>query len=134
MARQNVIVFSPRQWGELASHGNVDILIYDDSPEPLEIIPFTQLSKPPSYYKNYRLTLVDIATRRQTASSQRLREIRTASGLTITAFAKQLGVSFQSVSRWEKGILKPSHLASEKIKRFEKLQNIIFADKDNTEE
>lgn len=46
-----------------------------------------------------------------------IKEIRERLHLTQEALAHLLGVSFQTVNRWERGIFKPSHLALEKIKQ-----------------
>jgi len=42
-------------------------------------------------------------------------ELRLAANLTQEQLATQLGVTFSSVSRWERGLSKPSPLAMQKI-------------------
>lgn len=43
-------------------------------------------------------------------------ELRRKLGLSQQAFATKLGVGIMTVSRWERGICQPSHMAIEKIK------------------
>ncbi len=45
----------------------------------------------------------------------RIRELRGQMGLTQSAFAQRLGVSFASVNRWENGQSQPNRLAWERI-------------------
>lgn len=47
--------------------------------------------------------------------AQFVRELRILAGLTQEQFAAQLGVTFSSVSRWERGRGIPSPLAMQKI-------------------
>lgn len=49
-------------------------------------------------------------------SPHELKEIRNKLGLTQEALARLIGVSFQTVNRWERGLFKPSPLAVEKLK------------------
>lgn len=42
-------------------------------------------------------------------------ELRLAANLTQEQLAAQLGVTFSSVSRWERGLSKPSPLAMQKV-------------------
>jgi putative transcriptional regulator len=44
-----------------------------------------------------------------------IRQLREALGLTQEEFARELGVSFSTVSRWETGRGRPSHLAIHRI-------------------
>ena len=48
-----------------------------------------------------------------------VKEIREKLGLTQEKFASRLGISFVTVSRWEKGKSSPSPLAQEKLNRLE---------------
>jgi putative transcriptional regulator len=50
-------------------------------------------------------------------NSMEIKEIRDRLGLSQEALAHVLGVSFQTINRWERGIFKPSNLAVEKIKQ-----------------
>jgi len=47
---------------------------------------------------------------------EELKKIRLALALSQEAFAHLIGVSFQTINRWENGAFKPSRLAIEKIK------------------
>jgi DNA-binding transcriptional regulator YiaG len=47
--------------------------------------------------------------------SQLVREMRGRIGISQEKFAAKIGVSFPTVSRWEKGRAKPSPLAMQKI-------------------
>jgi len=49
-----------------------------------------------------------------------IKDIREKLGLSQEALAHLLGVSFQTINRWEKGTFKPSPLALEKLKSLEK--------------
>ena len=44
-----------------------------------------------------------------------VKDIREKLGMTQQRFAEYLGVSFQTVNRWETGDFKPSALATEKL-------------------
>ena len=46
-----------------------------------------------------------------------IKEIRERLHLTQEALAHLLGVSFQTINRWERGLFKPSKLALDKIKQ-----------------
>jgi DNA-binding transcriptional regulator YiaG len=52
-------------------------------------------------------------------NSIEIKEIRKKLGLSQEALAHVLGVSFQTINRWESGAFKPSRLALEKIKQLE---------------
>lgn len=52
-------------------------------------------------------------------NSMEIKEIRDKLGLTQEALAHILGVSFQTINRWERGLYKPSPLALEKLKQLE---------------
>lgn len=56
-------------------------------------------------------------------SATDIKEIREKLGLTQEALAHLLGVSFQTINRWERGLFKPSKLALEKIKQLEEKTN-----------
>ena len=58
--------------------------------------------------------------------SKKIKELRTALGLTQEQFAAKVGVTFTTVNRWENNKAKPSPLASQKI---EKLQNELKQNK-----
>lgn len=46
-----------------------------------------------------------------------IKELRARLGLTQESIAHQLGVSYQTVNRWENGLTKPSNMAIEKLKK-----------------
>lgn len=46
-----------------------------------------------------------------------IKEIRLKLGLSQEALAHKIGVTFQTINRWERGLHKPSSLALEKIKK-----------------
>lgn len=48
-------------------------------------------------------------------ASNLIRDLRLLSGLTQEQFAAELSVTHSSVSRWERGISKPSPLAMQKV-------------------
>lgn len=50
-----------------------------------------------------------------------VRAIRKRLGLNQQEFATALGVTFASVSRWELGKVRPSHLALDRIERIARL-------------
>ncbi|MFB2834102.1 helix-turn-helix domain-containing protein [Floridanema evergladense] len=51
------------------------------------------------------------------AISELIRELRRRLGLSQEKLAAKLGISFQTVNRWEKGRAKPSPLAMQSIKQ-----------------
>jgi DNA-binding transcriptional regulator YiaG len=51
--------------------------------------------------------------------SHRIRSLRQALKLTQEEFARELGVSFATVSRWENGHGKPSPLAQRQLEKVE---------------
>ena len=51
---------------------------------------------------------------------KKIKELRTALGLTQEQFAAKVGVTFTTVNRWENNKAKPSPLA---LQRIEELQN-----------
>ncbi|MDX2100843.1 MAG: helix-turn-helix transcriptional regulator [Leptolyngbyaceae cyanobacterium bins.59] len=53
----------------------------------------------------------------QPAIGQFIRELRQAIGLTQKEFGNRLGVSGETVSRWEKGRMQPSSLALKQLER-----------------
>lgn len=57
-------------------------------------------------------------------NSIEIKEIRKRLGLTQEALAHVLGVSFQTINRWERGLFKPSKLALEKIKQLEDKEKV----------
>lgn len=53
---------------------------------------------------------------------EQIKKIRLELKLSQEAFSKKLGVSFQSVNRWERGICRPSGLALEKLQKISKIK------------
>lgn len=51
------------------------------------------------------------------ASPELIRELRRRLGLSQEKLAAKLGISFQTVNRWEKGHAKPSSLAMQRIEQ-----------------
>ena len=49
-----------------------------------------------------------------------VKAIRDSYGMTQEDFAHFVGVSFQTVNKWENGHSKPSKLATEKLKKLER--------------
>lgn len=60
--------------------------------------------------------------------SHRIRSLRETLGLTQEEFARELGVSFTTVSRWENGHGKPSRLAQRQIQDLLIRYNVHAAD------
>lgn len=60
------------------------------------------------------------------AYSEEIRKIRQKCFLSQEAFARELGVSFSSINRWEGGKSKPNVSAMKKIMDFCKLHNLDF--------
>lgn len=58
--------------------------------------------------------------------SEGIRYIRKVSFLSQESFAKELGVSFSTVNRWEKGKSKPNYAAMKKINMFCHKNSIKF--------
>lgn len=52
-------------------------------------------------------------------SPTKIKALRKKLEISQEMFAHRIGVSFQSVNRWERGLSKPSRLALEKIKSLE---------------
>lgn len=46
-----------------------------------------------------------------------IKQIRLRLGLSQEALAHKIGVTFQTINRWERGLNKPSPLALEKIRK-----------------
>ena len=55
-----------------------------------------------------------------------IRTIRQKCFLSQEAFAKELGVSFATVNRWESGKTKPTYRTMRLIDDFRKKNNIVF--------
>lgn len=55
---------------------------------------------------------------RQVNTSEKLKDIRRKSLMNQSSFAKELGVSFSTVNRWENGKAIPSYQALNKIKEY----------------
>ncbi len=51
------------------------------------------------------------------SNQEKLRAIRKRKGWSQERLARELGVSFQTIHRWETGKFEPSQLAQEKIDR-----------------
>lgn len=49
-----------------------------------------------------------------------IKEIRQKLGMSQEGLAKLIGVSFQTINRWERGVHEPSPLALEKIRALQK--------------
>ena len=62
--------------------------------------------------------------------SQAIFHLRESLGLTQMAFAKELGVSFTSVNRWENEVQKPSSLAVKMLKAYCKERGLAFVYKE----
>ena len=58
--------------------------------------------------------------------SEELKSIRQKSFLSQEAFARELGVSFSSVNRWEGGRAKPNLVAMKNIKAFCERNSVDF--------
>ena len=58
--------------------------------------------------------------------SEELKNIRQKSFLSQEAFARELGVSFSSVNRWEGGRAKPNLVAMKNIKAFCERNSVDF--------
>ena len=54
-ARNNVIFFGPLQAETIAQISNLQVLVFDDTKEPLAIIPGNELTNKPRLWQNYRL-------------------------------------------------------------------------------
>ena len=50
--------------------------------------------------------------------SEGIKHIRKVTYLSQESFAKEIGVSFSTVNRWERGKSKPNYVAMKKIKAF----------------
>jgi putative transcriptional regulator len=50
-----------------------------------------------------------------------IKEIRNALGISQAEFARRVGVDVGTVSRWERGEVRPSQLAQQKIDELEKV-------------
>jgi putative transcriptional regulator len=50
-----------------------------------------------------------------------IKEFRMKNNLTQEQLAQKVGVSWVTISRWERGLVKPSSLAAEKLKKLEVL-------------
>lgn len=49
-----------------------------------------------------------------------IRRLRHNAGLTQERFARELGISFATVNRWENGRSAPSQLAQQRLRQFRK--------------
>jgi len=59
--RNGTILFTDAQWMSLQKHSRVKVVVFNDGSEPLDIVDFAELPTPPSYWKNYRLILVNLS-------------------------------------------------------------------------
>lgn len=55
-----------------------------------------------------------------------IRNLRKAALLSQESFAKELGVSFSTVNRWEMGKSRPSYAALKKLKNFSEKHGLTF--------
>lgn len=55
-----------------------------------------------------------------------IRNLRKAVLLSQESFAKELGVSFSTVNRWEMGKSRPSYVALKKLKNFSEKHGLTF--------
>jgi len=62
--------------------------------------------------------------------SQKIETVRITLNLSQERLAKELGVSFATVNRWEKGHSEPSYLAQEKFEEFCKEKNIELGEQE----
>ena len=53
-------------------------------------------------------------------TSQEIKELRLKLNLTQEGLSKLLGISFQTINRWERDTFKPSPLAIQKLKKLAK--------------
>jgi DNA-binding XRE family transcriptional regulator len=120
LVRQNTITFSSRQWGELQTHPDVTILIFNREGELESIVKFKDLTQPPSYWNKYRLVMVDLVKARYMAEAQNIKNRLENLGITQSELARLLGVSFNTVSHWKLGEARPSKLALRELARMEK--------------
>ena len=58
--------------------------------------------------------------------SEDLKRIRRKAFMTQEDFAKELGVSFATVNRWEMGKSRPSYAALKKLKNFSEKHGLTF--------
>ena len=58
----------------------------------------------------------------------KIEKVRSMLNLSQERLAKELGVSFATVNRWEKGHSEPSYLALEKFETFCKQHDIVFGE------
>lgn len=63
--------------------------------------------------------------------SQAIFQLRESLGLTQMAFAKELGVSFTSINRWENEVQKPSALALKMLRAFCMERGLAFEYQEN---
>ncbi len=57
---------------------------------------------------------------RQKGASYPVRELRERLGLTQEAFAREVGVSSMTISRWERGLAGPTQLARKQLEVLER--------------
>lgn len=63
--------------------------------------------------------------------AEAVRDIRQSCFLSQDSFAKELGISFSTVNRWETGKTIPNCVQMKKIAEFCKSNNISYQDADN---
>lgn len=59
--------------------------------------------------------------------SQAILQVRKSLNLSQMAFAKELGVSFTSINRWENGVQQPSALAIKQLRAFCEEKGVEFS-------
>ena len=59
---------------------------------------------------------------------KRIQELRKKTGLSQEKFAKEIGVSFATINRWERGLNEPNYEGQKAIHEFCKKNNIKIDD------
>ncbi|MBF0110999.1 MAG: helix-turn-helix transcriptional regulator [Magnetococcales bacterium] len=65
--------------------------------------------------RSFNILRETVQTTPQNDLALRIKRLRTRMGMTQVALAKELGVSFPTINRWENGKAKPSRLAWERL-------------------
>lgn len=63
--------------------------------------------------------------------SDEIKKIRLKCFLSQEAFARELGVSFSTINRWERDKVRPNLLAMKKLKKFCEMNHIDFSKLEN---
>ena len=90
--RNNTIVFSNKQFESLQECRDSKILAFNDSPEPIAIIPFGEIAGKPKFWGNIRI-LTSIMSKRKGSEAN-------SEFLTVNEIAERLKVHPQTVYRW----------------------------------